>query len=78
MNTNIFRTWSEFDSLESDWNELLGRSRAEAIFLRWEWIRAWIEAQGKTLRPFVVCARDPGGTLCGLAPLYLSESRLGG
>ena len=78
MNTKIIQNWPEFDSLETEWNELLSRSHADAIFLRWEWIRAWIDAVGKTLRPFVVCARDPGGRLCGLAPLYLSEFRLGG
>jgi CelD/BcsL family acetyltransferase involved in cellulose biosynthesis len=78
MNTKIVRNWPEFDSLEADWNELLSRSKANAIFLRWEWIRAWVDAAGKTLRPFVVCARDSGGRLCGLAPLYLSEFRLGG
>jgi len=78
MDTKIIRNWHEFDSLEADWNRLLVRSRANSVFLRWEWINAWLAAHEEMPIPFIVCVLDSEGTLCGLAPLYISEFRLGG
>jgi CelD/BcsL family acetyltransferase involved in cellulose biosynthesis len=77
MSADIVSEWSALAPLEAEWNGLLGRSRADTIFLRWEWIRAWQEVAGEWIRPFAVIVRDSAGTLAGIAPFYLTEYRLG-
>ena len=76
MRTEIVTDWGRFDDLESEWNTLLSRSRADAIFLRWEWIRSWRKVLGDAVRPFVAVARDEDGTLIGVAPFYRTAYRL--
>jgi CelD/BcsL family acetyltransferase involved in cellulose biosynthesis len=76
MRTEIIRDWRRFEELEREWNSLLTSSRADTIFLRWEWIRSWGKVLGDDVRPFVVVVRDEGGTLAGVAPFYKTFYRL--
>lgn len=76
MRTEIVTDWGRFDELEAEWNPLLSRSRADAIFLRWEWIRSWRKVLGDNVRPFAAVARDGDGTLVGVAPFYRTVYRL--
>ncbi len=73
MNAEVIRNWPELRKLEKEWNKLLQRSRANTIFLTWEWIRAWGKAAGHSYQPFVISVRAPDGKLTGLAPYYLAE-----
>src|SRR2546430_131369 len=72
MKAELLHEWGRFFHLEPEWNELLGRSRADTIFLRWEWIRTWAEIGGRDVQPAVVVVRDDNGALAAVAPLYLS------
>ena len=43
MNAAVVDTWAGFDELKPEWNGLLERSRADTVFLSWEWMKAWSE-----------------------------------
>ena len=68
--------WDEEKFLRSkdEWNELLSRSNADALFLSWEWQATWwkvfSDPENMTLHIFAATASD--GKLIGLAPLYSS------
>lgn len=78
MNTSLVENWTGFLALEKEWNPLLEDSRANSIFLTWEWIRAWAKIMDTSTQPFLVVARDNGGKLAAIAPLYLTDFRLAG
>ncbi len=67
--------WAEdagaLDRLREEWNPLLLRSKANRVFLTWEWVSIWWKhfGTGRDLR--VLLLRDGDGALRGIAPLYL-------
>ena len=69
--TQVVQDWDELARLEPEWNELLLESRADTIFLSWEWMRAWLEASGSRRRALSIVVRDARGRLAGVAPFYL-------
>ncbi len=76
MRATIIRDWSDFDSLEPEWNDLLFRSDASSVFLTWEWISAWRAAINDSVSPYVIVVRDVNDRLAGVAPLYFASMRL--
>jgi CelD/BcsL family acetyltransferase involved in cellulose biosynthesis len=61
------------------WNRLLGESRADSLFLTWEWVLTWWEVYGGDHRALhVLAARDDGGRLVGIAPLMVEQRRAAG
>lgn len=78
MQTNVIRDWPELWELSAEWNELLRDSRADNIFLTWEWIRTWYEIIGHNYAPFVITLRDDRARLCAIAPLYVQTHALCG
>ena len=78
LTVEILGDWEKFALLEREWNPLLWASRANTLFLTWEWITAWAQANQKRHNPFVVCVRGPSGELLGIAPYYTSLLRFGG
>ena len=76
FSSEFIENWPGFLSLKAEWNGLLSRSRADTVFLTWEWIRSWSEVVGESVRPFIISVRDNNGSLLGLAPFYLSELSL--
>lgn len=78
MKVDILENWKDVAALGPVWNSLLARSKANSIFLTWEWISAWLESGGKSRVPFVISVRDSGGDLIGIAPFYLATFRFGG
>jgi CelD/BcsL family acetyltransferase involved in cellulose biosynthesis len=76
LSFQVFEDWASLATLEGEWNRLLERSRADSIFLRWEWIETWRSVAGEKMRPYVVAVRDPSGALLGVAPLYRSGLKL--
>jgi CelD/BcsL family acetyltransferase involved in cellulose biosynthesis len=64
-----------FASLRAEWNALLASSRADSIFLTWEWLWTWwqVFGTGRALRLLTV--RDPDGRLVAIAPIALRETR---
>jgi CelD/BcsL family acetyltransferase involved in cellulose biosynthesis len=77
--TGVIIEESDFEALESEWDELLDASDQCAFFLRWMWLRLW----WRTFRPpasrlFLITCRDERGRLTGLAPFYIRERRVAG
>lgn len=65
-------TNDEFDSMQTEWNEILGKSRADNVFLRWEWIHTWWEVFKRRKSLFIATARIDG-RLAGIAPFYIEK-----
>ncbi|MGI9259550.1 MAG: GNAT family N-acetyltransferase [Gammaproteobacteria bacterium] len=76
MNYHVVTTTEEWRGLREEWTELLSESRANTIFLSWEWLESWIQVQVTAPSLFVICVRDDDGTLLAAAPLYQVEYRL--
>jgi CelD/BcsL family acetyltransferase involved in cellulose biosynthesis len=76
LRSAVVDTWAGFDDLEPEWNPVLARSRANSIFLSWEWIKSWSDVVGATVQPLIVTVRDPAGRLVGMAPFYTMPIRL--
>jgi CelD/BcsL family acetyltransferase involved in cellulose biosynthesis len=64
---------TEFDGLEKEWNQLLARSSADNVFLRWEWMHTWWDVFRKNRRLLVITARSDG-KLAAIAPFYIDRS----
>jgi CelD/BcsL family acetyltransferase involved in cellulose biosynthesis len=74
----LIESFDHWQKISKSWNELLGESASDNIFLTWEWLSAWTECfLNKDRRLFVltVCKNDE---LLGIAPWYVSRrSHLG-
>jgi CelD/BcsL family acetyltransferase involved in cellulose biosynthesis len=67
------RRWSvdEWLSNEAAWSALLARSRADPLFLSWEWLTQWWQCFAGELAAIPqILAFYRGGDLVGVAPLY--------
>lgn len=60
-----------FGRAEHEWRELMGRSQANPLFMGWVWQSIWWQSFSTALSAelTMLTARDPGGTLRGIAPL---------
>ncbi len=63
-----------FAGLRGEWQELLARSDA-SVFSAWAWLYPWYLRWSEGRRLFLLLARDEGGRLLGVLPLYLEERR---
>ena len=63
------KTELEFFGMQRAWNELLSKSRADTVFLTWEWLTAWWRAYGKNGELYILRVIDDDETI-GLAPFY--------
>ncbi|MCC6146062.1 MAG: GNAT family N-acetyltransferase [Anaerolineaceae bacterium] len=72
---------SFIEELETEWNELLGRTASHAPFLRYEYLSAWWETRGGGEWPqesqliLITARRD--GRLAGAAPLFYVKDHHG-
>src|SRR5580698_9071382 len=66
---------SALDAIRDDWNGLLRSSRADCLFLTWEWAATWWKYLGAPGRLTVFAVRHQG-ELVALAPFRLRPSRL--
>ena len=73
---DIISSRQAFDSMKTEWDELLERSAADCIFLRWGWIAAWLDALPSCPELYIIALRDTSGVLRGLAPYSFTELRL--
>lgn len=74
--TEVVTTREELDRIAGDWNELLRDSKADTIFLTWEWVSTWLDTVYPDARLFVVAVRDGDGRLIAIAPFYRGDLRL--
>src|SRR5688500_7422927 len=63
----------DFDVMEVEWNELLSQSRANNIFLRWEWVHTWW-LNFRSQRILCIAEARQDGRLVGIGPLYLERN----
>lgn len=73
----VIRDRESFLALAPEWNDLLRASRADAIFLSFEWMQCWLQAVHPSVRLFVITVRDRAGRLVGIAPHHVASFRLG-
>ncbi len=78
MSLHLINTPAQFSALAPEWNDLLRRSRADNVFLTWEWVTAWWRHFGGDYRPWVLALRAEDGNLRGIAPLMIGHKRLPG
>jgi CelD/BcsL family acetyltransferase involved in cellulose biosynthesis len=75
---DVIHDATQFSELRSEWNAVLQASRANTIFLTWEWVATWWEVYGRDGLLYVIVARDRDGHLIGIAPFHLSAGPLPG
>src|SRR5438445_11330075 len=78
MQVSAVTTRTELEAIAPEWNVLLQDSRADTIFLTWEYISSWLDAVAPHAEPLVLVARDESGRLVGIAPFYRRQIRLRG
>jgi CelD/BcsL family acetyltransferase involved in cellulose biosynthesis len=66
--------WAE---LEKDWNDLLTQSRANVVFLTWEWLYTWAECFWRSDRELFILAIFRGRELVGIAPWCIKRRSSG-
>jgi hypothetical protein len=66
--------------MADDWTSLLRRSRADPLFMGWEWLASWWETFGpsSTAQWAGIKAVDPGGRTAAICPIFQRKSRLRG
>ncbi len=75
MELKIFTDESGFAALYDNWNHLLARSRANTLFLTWQWQTTWWRCLGEG--DLWLLAWYDGDRLVALAPLYLHDDSAG-
>ena len=63
----------DFLKLEPEWNTLLRQSKADNIFLTWEWVSTWWRVFGKEKSLYVLTFHQEN-ELVGIVPLYLRKT----
>jgi CelD/BcsL family acetyltransferase involved in cellulose biosynthesis len=77
MRIESYQTLDVFEALKPEWNPLLRRSPADALFLTWEFQSTWWACLGKGHELRVLTARGDDGRLVGIAPLYVERDQTG-
>ena len=75
LNVEWIRDKDRWKHLESEWNELLQDSAADAVFLSWDWLDTWLEVYGDGGEWVILTARGQDGQLMGVAPMMLDRGR---
>jgi CelD/BcsL family acetyltransferase involved in cellulose biosynthesis len=75
FHTSVINDVKQLKTLRAEWNQLLGQSHTNTIFLTWEWIDAWWGVFGDGAELFAVVVRSENGELVGVAPLLIRKSR---
>ncbi len=71
LDTHVIDDEAAFERLAVEWDAVLENSAQHSFFLRHAWVRSWwrhLAPRGSRLH--IVCCRDGGGRLVGIAPLY--------
>ena len=77
MHVERITTTEAFRALEPEWNTLLAKSRADCVFLTWEWLFTWWKHFQPGRELSILAVRD-GAQLVGLAPFILRKARIAG
>lgn len=66
-------TTADWRALQPQWDTLLAASRADAIFLTWDWIDVWLDVYGSGGQWFILVAENQSGALIGAAPMMITR-----
>jgi CelD/BcsL family acetyltransferase involved in cellulose biosynthesis len=72
FHVEIIEDRRRFAELRSEWSELLASSRADCLFLTWEWLHTWWTHLGEGRQLFIVTVRCDS-KLIALAPLTIKR-----
>jgi len=77
LKVEVIKTTKEFQNLREEWNNLLSESKADTIFLTWEWLFTWWENYGmnRELTIFLIKEKE---MLIGIAPLMICKEYVAG
>lgn len=78
LRTTVVADAAALAEVGRDWNRLLAASRANSLFLTWEWIATWWQIYGAGSRLNVLTAHTDDGRLVGIAPLKRITRGIGG
>jgi hypothetical protein len=73
MRHEVIRSTEEWRTLREGWNSLLESSRANQIFMSWEWLDSWLLVHPEVTALTVICVYDDDGQLAGAAPFYKAD-----
>jgi CelD/BcsL family acetyltransferase involved in cellulose biosynthesis len=81
MHFETIQKLSELEALAGEWNALLENSAIHVPFLRYEYLHNWWKTKGggewQQGELMVIICRKEGGSLAGIAPLFLTDNRDG-
>ena len=72
LSGSVLSTTGEFDSIETEWKELYGRTECNSVFMTFEWLSQWWKHFGQQRGLAIVIVRNHG-SLVALAPLCISR-----
>lgn len=78
LRVELVRGREGFKALSREWDQLLGNSPGNSVFLTYEWMDTWWHAFGKGRELFILTVRDASGELRCIAPFMRSEQRMNG
>lgn len=73
MKLTAYDNVSLFETLQSEWNELVFRSMSNQIFSTWEWQSIWWQAYQSRGQLWVITCRTEDGRLVGIAPWFIEQ-----
>jgi CelD/BcsL family acetyltransferase involved in cellulose biosynthesis len=76
LSLRAYENLDQLSALRPAWDELLSHYPPATTFSTWEWLSCWWECFGKSRRLLTLGLFD-SGTLVGLAPLSISQERVG-
>ncbi len=77
MELTIINSFEYFQSLRDDWNGQLTNSPNDSLFMRHEWLSAWLESYGRHHKLQVLLLKENNGPV-GIAPLVITQERIYG
>jgi CelD/BcsL family acetyltransferase involved in cellulose biosynthesis len=63
-------------SLANRWNNILGQSESDSIFLTWEWVFSWWQVYGGGKELCVLVLRDQHEDIVAIAPFYIRARKI--
>ncbi|MCX5696596.1 MAG: hypothetical protein NTU54_01250, partial [Candidatus Omnitrophica bacterium] len=76
METKIIDNYEEFSGIKKEWDVLLTNSRANLLFLTFEWLSAWWKYYGQGNKLLIILVIDRGKIMAA-APLMIKAVRKG-
>ncbi len=76
LTLHVYKGLEELSALRPAWDDLLTQYPPATTFSTWEWLTCWWQSFGRN-KQLLVLALSDSSSLLGLAPLAISEERVG-